>query len=175
MWTPTDQFIGLTGLTGTWEKSCNAVNTSRSIAAPWCLLVTITCIFFFFFFFFFLVGPPPCATAVAAPSRMQSRMARRRKLYKADLFVNTLKAWRGREGQNAGSSFFFFSNPSFSAVYTPDRGWSLSSLCGLDSCHHKWPRSPSSLMPVDSRVAAGQPIMKWPWSGVSRAMELLKH
>lgn len=67
MWTPTDQFIGLTGLTATSEKSCNTVNTSRSIAALWWLLLTITCIY-------------SCATAVAAPSRMQNRMACRRKL-----------------------------------------------------------------------------------------------
>lgn len=51
---------------------------------------------------------------------------------KAGLFVNTPKGpegrvargGEGRRGQNAGSSFFFFSlsYPSFSAVYTPDGG-----------------------------------------------------
>lgn len=170
MWSPTDQFIGLTGLTGTWEKSCNAVNTSRSIAAPWCLLVTITCIFFFFF-----LVPLPAPWLLQLPAECKVEWLADASSTK-QIYLSTL--WRpggGGGGQNAGSSFFFFFNPSFSAVYTPDRGWSLSSLCSLDSWRHKWPRSPSSLMPVDSRVAAGQPIMKWPWSGVSRAMELLKH
>lgn len=67
MWTPTDQFIGLTGLTATWEKSCNTVNTSHGIAALWWLLSPITCIY-------------SCGMAVAAPSRMQNRAARRREL-----------------------------------------------------------------------------------------------
>lgn len=168
MWTPTDQFIGLTGLTGTWEKSCNAVNTSRSIAAPWCLLVTITCIFF---------APPPVPRLLQLPAECKVEWLTDAGSTK-QIYLSTL--WRpgeggGEEEGKMQDHLFFFFNPSFSAVYTPDRGWSLSSLCSLDSCRHKWPRSPSSLMPVDSRVAAGQPIMKWPWSGVSRAMELLKH
>lgn len=60
MWTLTDQFIGLTGLTATWEKSCKIVNTSQGIAALWWLLSPIKCIY-------------SCGTAAAAPSRMQNR------------------------------------------------------------------------------------------------------
>lgn len=154
MWTPTDQFIGLTGLTATREKSCNTVNTSQGIAALWWLLSPITCIY-------------SCGMAVACPSRMQNRAAVQTQATK-HIYLSPL--WMLR-GQNAGSSFFY---PSFFAVFTPDRGWSLSSSRSLDSCHRNWLHSASSLRPVDSRVAAGQPIMKWPWSSVSGAIVLLK-
>lgn len=90
--------------------------------------------------------------------------------YKVDLFVTTLKAYGGG-GKMQDHPFF---DLSFFAVFAPDRGWSLSSSRSLDSCHRNWLHSPSSLRPVDSRVAAGQPIMKWPWSCVSRAIVLLK-
>ena len=151
MWTPTDQFIGLTGLTATWEKSCNTVNTSQGIAALWWLLSPITCIY-----------SSGCSSQQnAKQSGSQTRATKH-------IYLSLL--WRLR-GQNAGSSFFY---PSFFTIFTPDRGWSLSSSRSLDSCHHNWLHSPSSLRPVDSRVAAGQPIMKWPWSSVSRAVVLLK-
>lgn len=146
MWTTTDQFIRLTGLTTTREKSYNTVSTSQCVAGEWCLLLQITCIY-------------SCSMAVAACHVMQTRGAMQtpatRRIYLSPL-------WRHR-GQNAGSSFFYL---SFRAVFTPDRGWSLSSSRSLDSCHRNWLHSPSSLRPVDSRVAAGQPIMKWPWSRV---------
>lgn len=149
---PTDQFIGLTGLTVTREKSCNTVNTSHGIAALWWLLTPITCIY-------------PHGVAVAVSDRMQNRTS-----------VQTLRSrsichcFEGLGGQNAGSSFFL----SFFGVFTPDRGWSLSRCRSLDLCHRNWLHSPSSLRPVDTRVAAPLPIMKWPWSSVSRAIALLK-
>lgn len=155
MWTPTDQFIVLTGLTATWEKSCKKVNTSSSIASLWWLLFSNTWIY-------------SCATAVAVPSRMRNRMVRRCKLQSRSICQHS--ECLGGKMQN----HLFFFHPSFFAVFTPDRGWSLSRFRSLDSRCHNWLRSTSSLRPVDSRVAAGQPIMKWPWSGVSRAIELLK-
>lgn len=109
----------------------------------------------------------PVAWAVATPGRMQNRAAMQTQATK-QIYLSPL--WRLR-GQNAGSSFFY---SSFFAVFTPDWGWSLSSSRSLDSCHRNWLHSPSSLRPVDSRVAAGQPIMKWPWSSVSRAIAQLK-
>lgn len=83
------------------------------------------------------------------------------------IYLSTL--WRLR-GQDAGSSFPP-PIPLFFDVFSPDRGWSLSSPHSLDSCRNNSPRSPSSFRPVDSRVATGQPITKWPWSGVSGAAE----
>lgn len=155
MWTPTDQFIVLTGLTVTWEKSCNTVDTYLSIASLWWVLFSNTWIY-------------SCATAGAVPSRMQNRVARRCKLQSRTICQHYERL--GGKMQN----HLFFLHPSFFALFTPDRGWSLSRFCSLDSCHHNRLRSTSSLRPVDSRVAAGQPIMKWPWSGVNRAIELLK-
>lgn len=154
MWTPTDQFIGLTGLTATWEKSCNAVNTSQGIAALWWLLSPITCIY-------------SCGTGCCS-SQQNAKQGGSQTRATKQIYLSPL--WRLR-GQNAGSSFFY---PSFFAVFSLDRGWSLSSSRSLDSCRHNWLRFASSLRPADSRVAAGQHIMKWPWSSVSRAIVLLK-
>lgn len=86
------------------------------------------------------------------------------------IYLSTL--WRLR-GQDSGS-LFFFPIPLFFAVFSPDRSWSLSSPRSLDSCRRNSLRSLSSVRPVDSRVAARQHIMKWPWSGVSEAAEPLE-
>lgn len=155
MWTPTDQFIGLAGLTATWEKSCSPVNTSPSIAVLWWLFLTITCIY-------------SCASTVATPSRMQNRMARRRRLQSRSI----CQRFEGLEGKMQDHLFFFAS--SFSLLFLLLIEADLYQVHSLDSCCHNWLHSPSSLRPVDSRVAAGQPIMKWPWFSVSRAIELLK-
>lgn len=76
------------------------------------------------------------------------------------IYLSTL--WR-LSGQDAGSSFF---SPSlfsllFSLLIEADPYQAPVALTPV--------ASPSSVRPVDSRVAAGQPIMNWPWSGVSEA------
>lgn len=101
--------------------------------------------------------------AAAAFSKMQNTKAVQNQ---ATGHIYLSPFWRQGE-QNAGSSFFPI---FFVPIFTPDRGWSLSSSFCLDSCHCNWLPSPSSLRPIDSRVAAGQPIMKWPWCRVSEAI-----
>lgn len=103
---------------------------------------------------------------------------------KAGLFVNTPKGPEGGEGRDVGDKmqdhlfffFFLFLSLFLCCLHSWWRLIFIKPRRSLDSCRRKWPRSPSSLMPVDSQVAAGQAIMKWPWSPCQRgAMMLLKH
>lgn len=145
---PTDQFMGATGLTATWEKSCNTVNTSQGIAALWWLLLPITCIY-------------SCGTAIAAPSRMQNRTARRRKLQIGSI----CHRFESLGGKMQDHLFSIPLSLPFSLLIEADLYQARRSL---DSCHRNRLHPPSSFRSVDSRVAAGQPIMKWPWSCVKQ-------
>ena len=113
---PTDQFIGATGLTATWEKSCNTVNTSQGIAALWWLLLPITCIY-------------SCGTAVAAPSRMQNRTARRRKLQSRSICHH----FESLGGKMQDHLFSIPLSLPFSLLIEADLYHARRSL---DSCHH---------------------------------------
>lgn len=154
MWLPPDQWMALTALTATREKSSN---TSQYFSGYCCTVTTPPANHMHLF-------PRQCCCS----SPLNAKESGSQGCATKQLYLSPL--WRLR-GQNAGSSFFY---PSLFAVFTPDGGWSLSSLRSLDSSRRNWLRSPSSLRPVDSRVAAGQPIMKWPWSSDSGAVALLK-